>query len=305
MQLHEVTPIVYADRLSQKLQKEIWFKMDCYQPSHSFKIRGVGRLCVEAVKKGSRQLVCASGGNAGLATAYAGNRLRVTTLIVVPITTSDFAIQKIKALGAQVKIFGEDWDEANTYAKSWCKKESATYIPPFDHPSIWAGNASVIDECKWQLEKQPDLIITAVGGGGYFCGVIEGIERNYWGATKIATAETYGTASLHDSIKARKLITLEEIASKATTLGAKRVAKRALEDALQHDVTPFLVSDDQALDACRQFADDTNSLVELACGAALSAVYHNLGVIAEAESVLVLVCGGSSMTYKTLYEGYL
>lgn len=305
MKLHNKTPILYANRLSSSLNKEIWFKMDCYQPTHSFKIRGVGKLCVEAVQSGSQQLVCASGGNAGLATAYAGQQLKVATLIVVPATTGTVAIQKMKDLGATVKVFGEDWDESNAYAKSWCKKENAVYIPPFDHPTIWSGNASVIDECAEQLEKQPDLVITAVGGGGYFCGVVQGIEQNNWHKTRIATAETHGTASLHDSIKAKKLITLDKITSKATTLGAKRVAKRALEDALTHDVTPFLVADVAALEACRMFANDTNSLVELACGAALSAVYHNLEVIAEAERILVLVCGGSSMTYKTLYEGYL
>lgn len=305
MKLHHKTPVLYASRLSDELNKEIWFKMDCYQPTHSFKIRGVGKLCVEAVELGNKQLVCASGGNAGLATAYAGQELKVPTLIVVPMTTSTIAIQKMQYLGAKVKVFGKDWDESNAYAKSWCKKEKAVYIPPFDHPTIWAGNASVIDECAEQLEAQPDLIVTAVGGGGYFCGVVQGIEQNGWSRTKIATAETYGTSSLHDSIQAKKLITLDQITSKATTLGAKRVAKRALEDALAHDVTPFLVSDTTALEACRMFANDTNSLVELACGAALSAVYHNLTVIEEAERILVLVCGGSSMTYKTLYEGYL
>lgn len=300
MQLHYQTPLFYAAALSAKLGKEVWFKMDCYQPTGSFKIRGVGKLCIEAVANGSRELVCASGGNAGLATAYAGKQLGVTVTIIVPNTTKALAIAKIEALGATVKVFGSAWDESNAFAKSWCHKEKATYIPPFDHPTIWEGNATVIDECHEQLESPPDLVITAVGGGGYFCGVVAGIERNGWKNTKIATAETIGSASLHDSIKAKKLITLEKITTQATTLGAKTVAKRALEDALHHQVSPYLVSDEQALLACQAFANDQSCLVELACGAALAAVYLDLAVIKEASSVLVLVCGGGGMTYQEL-----
>jgi L-serine/L-threonine ammonia-lyase len=295
--LHNKTPLFYAHELSNQLNKKIYFKMDCHQPTGSFKIRGVGKRCQEAVEQGYEHLVIASGGNAGLATAYAGWKMGIKTTVVVPTTTKEFMRAKIAALGATVKVFGEAWNDANVFAQSLVKKEKAIYIPPFDHPTIWAGNASVIDECDTQMAP-PDLVIVAVGGGGYFCGVMEGVLRNKWKNTTVITAETDGAASMKKALEQQELVTLDKIDSIASSLGAKRVAKQAFEYAVNEEVIAYSVSDKQALDACRLFLDETGNLVEPACGAALSAVYHNLEVIQNANSILVLVCGGSGLSLE-------
>ncbi len=281
--------------------------MDCHQPTGSFKIRGIGKRCQEAVEEGYEHLVIASGGNAGLATAYAGWKMGIKTTVVVPTTTKMSMQTKILSLGATVRVFGDVWNDANVFAQSLVKKEKAIYIPPFDHPTIWAGHASVIDECDSQMTP-PDAVVVAVGGGGYFCGVMEGVLRNNWNATQVITAETHGAASMKKSLEQQQLVTLDEIASIASSLGAKRVAKRALEYGLAHDAIPCAVSDKQALEACRSFLNDTGSLVEPACGAALSAVYHNLDVIQNLDTILVLVCGGSGLNldqFNAYLEAYL
>lgn len=303
--LHTKTPLFYAHELSSQLNKKIYFKMDCHQPTGSFKIRGVGKRCQEAVEQGYEHFVIASGGNAGLATAYAGWKMGIKTTVVVPTTTKEFMRAKIAALGATVKVFGAAWNDANVFAQSLVKKESsknigekkAIYIPPFDHPTIWAGNASVIDECDTQMSP-PDAVIVAVGGGGYFCGVMEGVLRNNWKNTSVITAETHGAASMKKALEKQQLVTLDKIDSIASSLGAKRVAKQAFECAVNQDVLAYSVSDTEALDACRLFLNETGNLVEPACGAALSAVYHNLEVMQNVNSILVLVCGGSGLSLE-------
>lgn len=301
--LHNKTPLFYAHELSSQLNKKIYFKMDCHQPTGSFKIRGVGKRCQEAVEQGYEHLVIASGGNAGLATAYAGWKMGIKTTVVVPTTTKEFMQAKIAALGATVKVFGEAWNDANVFAQSLVKKEKAIYIPPFDHPTIWTGNASVIDECDAEMAP-PDVVIVAVGGGGYFCGVMEGVLQNNWKNTTVITAETDGAASMKKALERQELVTLDKIDSIASSLGAKRVAKQAFECAINQGVIAYSVSDKQALDACRLFLDETGNLVEPACGAALSAVYHNLDVIQNADSILVLVCGGSGLSLEQ-FKAYL
>jgi L-serine/L-threonine ammonia-lyase len=301
--LHTKTALFYAHQLSNQLNKKIYFKMDCHQPTGSFKIRGVGKRCQEAAEQGYKHFVTASGGNAGLATAYAGWKMGIKTTVVVPTTTQEPMKAKILSLGANIKVFGDVWNDANVFAQSLVKKEKAIYIPPFDHPTIWDGNASVIDECDTQMAP-PDVVIVAVGGGGYFCGVMEGILRNNWENTKVITAETDGTASMKKALEQQQLITLDKIDSIAASLGAKRVAKRAFEYAINNDVVAYSVSDAKALDACRLFLNDTGSLVEPACGAALSAVYHNLEVIQQVDSVLVLVCGGAGLSLEQ-FNAYL
>lgn len=301
--LHEKTPVFYAHELSAKLNKKIYFKMDCHQPTGSFKIRGVGKRCQEAFKTGFKHFVIASGGNAGLATAYAGWKLGVKTTVVVPTTTSLAMQNKITSLGADLRVFGNVWNDTNVFAQSLVRKENAVYIHPFDHPTIWDGNASVIDECDTQMSP-PDLVLVAVGGGGYFCGVVEGIERNNWKTTQIVTAETHGAASMKQALENKTLVTLDTINTIASSLGTKQVAKQAFEYALTYDVVPYSVSDQEALEACRLFLNDTGNLVEPACGTALAAVYFNLGVIQNANSILVLVCGGSGLTLDS-FNNYL
>ena len=82
----------------------------------SFKIRGIGLHCQRMKEKGCTHFISASGGNAGLATAYAGKLLNVPTTVVVPASTSSFMADKIRQLGAQVLIHGQIWDEANEKA---------------------------------------------------------------------------------------------------------------------------------------------------------------------------------------------
>ncbi len=299
MNLYNQTPVFYSHALSSKLKKDIWFKMDCHQPTGSFKVRGVGQMCIEAAQAGSRQFVIASGGNAGMATAYAGYQLGIKTTVVIPKTTGQAVISKLEQLDANVIIYGDVWDESNAFAQKICSEENATNIHPFDHPAIRSGNATAIDECAEQIQE-PDAIIVSVGGGGYFCGVIEGIERNNWKNTQIITAETHGAASMHKAILAQELITLDKIDTIATTLGAKRVAAKALEDALRHNVKSYAVSDAQAVDAMHLFLNETSCLVEPACGAALSAVYHNHPLIQSAKSILIMICGGSGMTLEKM-----
>lgn len=292
MILHHDTPLFYAHQLSAKWGKKIFFKMDCYQPSGSFKIRGVGRRCQEAFEQGHKHFVIASGGNAGLAAAYAGWKLGGKTTVVVPTTTSLKVQSKLKNLGAEVRVFGNVWNDANVFAESLVHKERAVYIHPFDDPAVWMGNATVIDECDAQMTP-PDAVVVAVGGGGYFCGVMEGIKRNKWRGTQVFTAETEGAASMKAALDAQELVTLDTIDSIAISLGAKRVAKRAFELAIEHQVIPYTVSDQQAIAACKAFLEDTGSLVEPACGAALAAVYQNIAALENAQTILVLVCGGA------------
>lgn len=107
--LHVDTPLLHSVPLTRKIGSNVWLKLENLQPAGSFKIRGIGNLCSKAVRLyGSDiHLVCSSGGNAGLATAYAGRQLDVPVTIVVPKTTSEFMREKIEGEGAEVIIHGE------------------------------------------------------------------------------------------------------------------------------------------------------------------------------------------------------
>ncbi len=279
--------------------RRVFLKMECYQPVGSFKIRGIGKLCQEHVASGKRHLVSSSGGNAGYAAAYAARKLGTPITVFVPTTTKPAAIERITDEKATVKIHGAAWDEADQAARNFVKEVNGGYISPFDHPTIWAGHSTMIDEVVDQCEK-PEVIVVAVGGGGLLCGILEGLHRHGWGNIPVLAVETEGAASFAKSIEAGHLITLPAITTIATSLGAKRVTDKLWDWTQHHKIIPTVVSDQDAIAACKRFADDHRALVEPACGAALSVVYNTLPQLGDAKSVLVIVCGGMGISLEQL-----
>lgn len=207
----------------------------------------------------------------------------------------------IAAEGATIKVHGKVWDESDQAARAYVKETGGGYIPPFDHPLIWEGHSSIIDEIAKETEK-PDVIVVAVGGGGLLCGVLEGLHRNDWKDVPVYGVETYGAASLKATLEARELITLPKIETVATSLGAKRVTAKALEWSKQHSIVPITVSDKEAVEACSRFADDHRVLVEPACGAALSVIYNDAKQLEACKSVVVIVCGGVGVSMNLLVQ---
>ena len=173
MQLHINTPLINSRPLSQTAGRNVWLKMDALQPSGSFKIRGVGLACQEYYQKGARSFISSSGGNAGLAVAYAGRMLGIPVTVVVPETTSKRAIELLRLEQAQVLVHGSSWQEANQFASTMTGDTDA-FIHPFDDPLLWKGHATMIDEVV-AAGLRPDAVVLSVGGGGLMCGVIEGL----------------------------------------------------------------------------------------------------------------------------------
>ena len=294
MPLHLHTPLVESLPLSLAAGRQVWLKIDALQPPGSFKLRGVGHACETYHARGAARFVTASGGNAGLAVAYAGRHLGVPVRVVVPETTTDTAIALLRREGAEVIVHGASWQEADEFARSDVASQDA-YIHPFDDPLLWEGHASMIDEVA-AAGLTPDAVVLSVGGGGLLCGVAEGMRRQGWDAVPLVAVETDGAASLHAAVSAGDLVTLVAITSVATSLGAKRVCERAFQWTRERRVRTVLVTDAAALAACERFLADHRILVEPACGASLALAYGRHDALGPFDSVLVIACGGATAT---------
>ena len=297
MTLHIHTPLIESRSLSLAAGRNVWLKLDALQPCGSFKLRGVGHACEVHQARGAQQFISSSGGNAGLAVAYAGRKLGVSVTVVVPETTTERAKELLRLEDANVVVHGSSWQEANALAQTLVGPNDA-FIHPFDDPLLWAGHASLIDEVA-EAGVKPDAVVLSVGGGGLLSGVVQGLQRNGWADVPVLAVETHGAASLHAALQAGHSVELERIASVATSLGAKRVADQALACAQQHPVHSHLVSDRAALEACERFLLDHRVLVEPACGAALALAYAP-GALAQYQNVLVVVCGGATATLEQI-----
>lgn len=164
MTLHIPTPLIESRPLSLAAGRNIWLKLDALQPCGSFKLRGVGHACEVHYARGARHLVSSSGGNAGLAVAYAGRKLGVPVTVVVPETTTERAKELLRLENAKVLVHGSSWQEANELALTLVGAGDA-FIHPFDDPLLWAGHASLVDEVVATGFK-PDAVVLSVGVAG-------------------------------------------------------------------------------------------------------------------------------------------
>ena len=300
--LHINTPLQKSAVLSSA-EQNIWLKLEALQPSGSFKNRGVGVACQHYVTLGATRLISSSGGNAGIATAYCGQKLDVRVHVVVPQNAPQTAIDAIQKFGAQVEIHGSTWQEAHQRALSYVDEQSYL-IHPFDDPLLWPGHATLVDEVV-EAGITPDAVMLSVGGGGLLCGIAMGLERHDLAGIPIIAVETTGAASLNGAILAGKPVMLDEISTIANTLGAKQVCQQAFNVTQQHDVISHLVSDGDALNACCRFLDDHRILVEPACGATLAAAYDSLECLQNKENILVVVCGGMGVSMQQMADWQL
>ncbi|TFY71758.1 hypothetical protein EVG20_g1259 [Dentipellis fragilis] len=329
------TPLVYSKHLSRRLDDEkycVYLKLENLQPSHSYKYRGLS-LFVQyqfAIHGASLHVICASGGNAGLAAAYAANRLGVKCTIFfpegVPQGTRDF----LQALGAELVVAGRFFLEALRAAEEAVKNDpNAVLVPAYDDPTLWQGHASMIDEMKAQAPRgiRPDAIFCCVGGGGLLGGIIVGCKNAGWDDARhvlhltrkhtvpIIALETHGsncfyqsilanrdpasTASLPESITIRhddehnvQIAHIHNLTSKATTLGATEPGRRSRP----HGPRP-------------ERGHDHKMLVELACAATLAPAYKSslmsyLVPPVEGREVIVafIVCGGFNVSLQDLQD---
>jgi L-serine/L-threonine ammonia-lyase len=296
--LHIQTPLLTSRALAPRAGQSILLKLESLQPPGSFKIRGIGLACQEYVRRGARRLICSSGGNAGIAVAYAGQRLGVPVVVIVPETTTERAKQLIRLEDGQIIVHGASWQEANTFALSMVTKIDA-FVHPFDDPLLWQGHSTLIDEVAAAAVK-PDAVVLSVGGGGLLCGVLQGMHRHGWGDVPLIAVETVGADSYFQSIRAGRRVELPQITSIATSLGARQVCAQAFDWSGRHEIRSIVVTDQAAVLACQRFLLDHRILVEPACGAALAAVYEDVPQLAGCQTILVIVCGGVTATVEQL-----
>lgn len=264
---------------------------------------------------------CSSGGNAGLACATSAAALGAAATIVVPATTSPFMVAKLRDLGADVVQAGANWGEADRHLRGELMPREAgraVYVPPFDHPDIWDGAESLVDELGGQMGGLDVCgVVCNVGGGGLLCGIMQGLEKRRGGGVglggaRVLAVETEGAESLYRSVQKGRLVTLEKITSIATSLGAPRVAEECFEWTRRRgaDLVCSTVSDRDAVMGSVGFLNDTRMLVEVACGATIAVAYNGdlrrelgKGMGDEewkGKNVVLVVCGGSNINLDML-----
>ncbi|CRK21268.1 hypothetical protein BN1708_013056 [Verticillium longisporum] len=342
------TPLIPSPHLSRAAGCNIYLKLENLQPSGSFKSRGIGNLMLQEIASRpdgqNLHFYSSSGGNAGLACATSAHALNRPATIVTPTSSSPLIVSKLRLLGAEVEQVGANWALADKHLREnlVAGRDDAVYVPPFDHPHVWDGASTIVDELVRQAPGAIHGIACSVGGGGLLNGLFQGIEKHEavrassnppWPEARrpsVLAVETRGADSLNASVEAAEHVTLPGITSIAKCLGAVRVSSKTWEWAQRKarlgpsevtnatadgpaELESVAVEDSEAALACVQFADDTRFVVEVACGATIAACYNGLlrqrlgrGLTDKEwrhKNIVVIVCGGSDVSLEVL-EGY-
>ncbi len=285
------TPCLRARFLREPLHPgELLLKLECLQVTGSFKARGANNAVLQldeaALKRG---IITASGGNHGLAVAYAGRASGARTVIYLPEITPAAKADKLRAWGAEVTIEGEVWDDANEAALARAARDGLTYLHPFKDPAVIAGQGTVGRE---MLKQSPgiDTILVSIGGGGLISGIASAAKA-IKPEIRVIGIEPVGAPTLSESLAAGRVITLPKIETEAVTLAPRRSAEINFEIIRDKVDEIVLVDDEEMRAAARWLWFEMGVGAELSGAAAIAAIQAGKVDLPADSTVAAVICG--------------
>lgn len=214
------TSLIYSDYFSERTGGKVYLKPENRQRTGAYKVRGAYyKISTLSEEERARGLITASAGNHAQGVAYAAKRFGAKAVIVMPTTTPLIKVNRTKALGAEVVLFGDVYDEACARALELAAEHGYTFIHPFDDPDVATGQGTIAMEIIKDLPLV-DIILVPVGGGGLATGVstlVKMLKPN----TRVIGVEPEGAACLKASLEAGKVVTLPEVSTIADGTAVK------------------------------------------------------------------------------------
>jgi threonine dehydratase len=271
---------------------DTWLKCEHLQHCGVFKTRGAFNRQLAALERGElgeAGIVVASGGNAGLAQAYAARELGVRATVFVPEAAPLVKVQRIRRYGAEVRLVGREYAEAYAAAVAYADQEGAAFAHAYDQPDVAAGAGTLAEEV---LADEPsiDTIVVAVGGGGLYAGVAAAAH----GRARVVAVEPDRCPTLHRAMEAGGPVDVEVGGVAADSLGARRLGDLAFAATRVDPPVPVLVSDDDIVAARQRLWDDHRIVSEHGAATAMAALLSGAYVPADGERVAVVVCGANT-----------
>ncbi|GAB3591910.1 threonine/serine dehydratase [Angustibacter peucedani] len=286
------TPVARFEAGALGIAGPWWAKLELVQHSGSFKARGAFNRLLAARDDGSLPaagVVAASGGNAGLAVAYAARAIGVPAEVCVPTTAPAVKVAKLAALGAVVVQHGTEYAQAMAAAVERARTTGALFVHAYDQPEVCAGQGTLGLELLDQL-PDVDTVVVAVGGGGLMAGVATALH----GRARVVGVEPETIPTLHTALREGGPTDVDVSGVAADSLGARRLGDIAFAAAVAEDVQSVLVSENAIIAARQQMWDDARLVVEHGCAAALAALTSGAYRPEPDESVAVVLCGSNT-----------
>ncbi|WP_127959656.1 threonine ammonia-lyase, biosynthetic [Serratia microhaemolytica] len=264
----QVTPLEKMEKISSRLGNTILVKREDRQPVHSFKLRGAYAMIASLdQQQRARGVITASAGNHAQGVALSGRRIGVKTLIVMPVATADIKVDAVRDFGGEVLLHGANFDEAKAKAIALAQQQGMTFVPPFDHPAVIAGQGTLALELL-QQDAHLDRIFVPVGGGGLAAGVAVLIKQ-LMPQIQVIGVEAEDSACLRAALDAGQPVDLSRVGLFAEGVAVKRIG-------------------DETFRLCREYLDDVITVDSDAICAAVKDLFEDSRAIAEPSGALAL-----------------
>lgn len=281
------TPVTAADAST-------WLKLELLQHTGSFKARGAFNRILAAQESGELDpavgVVAASGGNAGLAHAFAAAEIGVPATVFVPTTAPQVKVDRLRGLGAEVVLAGSEYAGAYEAALTRTADTGAVFCHAYDQPQIVAGAGTLGLELLDQVAGGFDTVLVAVGGGGLLAGVAAALE----GSARVVGVEPVTIPTLAAALEAGGPVDVAVYGIAADSLGARRIGDIAYDVATRTGAGSVLVSDADLVAARQLLWDERRIVVEHGAAAAFAALTSGAYVPAAGERVVVVLCGANT-----------
>ncbi|MBD1576388.1 MULTISPECIES: threonine ammonia-lyase, biosynthetic [Vibrio] len=295
----QVTPLQNLTRLSERTGNHIQLKREDRQPVHSFKLRGAYNM-VASLTDSQKQagVITASAGNHAQGIALSGKHLSIRAIIVMPKTTPDIKVIAVRGYGGEVVLFGNNFDEAKGEAERLAAEHGYTYVPPFDHPLVIAGQGTIGMEML-QQNGHLDYIFVPVGGGGLAAGVAVLIKQ-LMPEIKVIAVEPEDSACLKAALDAGKPVPLDRVSMFADGVAVKIIGNETFRLCQQNLDGHITVSSDEICAAVKDIFEDTRAIAEPSGALALAGLKKHAEQHQLKDKQLGAVLSGANTNFHGL-----
>jgi len=256
-----VTPLQDIPRLSERINNRVQLKREDRQPVHSFKLRGAYNMVANLTQEQKNAgVIAASAGNHAQGMALSGTKLGIQTTIVMPKTTPDIKVEAVKGFGGNVVLHGSNFDEAKAEAERLSLLHGYTFVPPFDHPLVIAGQGTIGMEML-QQNGHLDYIFVPVGGGGLAAGIAVLIKQ-LMPEIKVIAVEPEDSSCLKAALDAGEPVILDQVSMFADGVAVKRIGDETFRLCQKYLDGHISVSSDEICAAVKDIFEDTRAIAE-------------------------------------------
>jgi threonine dehydratase len=286
-----LSPCPHSVMLSALTGQQVYLKLENLQMTGSFKERGaLNRIALLTPEQAARGVIAASAGNHAQGVAYHATKRGIRAVIVMPLTTPLVKVTATRDFGAEVLLYGANYDEAFTEAMRLCADQGLTFIHPFDDPDVMAGQGTIGLEL---LEQVPQLeaVVVPIGGGGLISGIACAIKETR-PEIRIVGVQTSRLPSMAAAVEAHHPVTIDPATTIADGIAVRRAGELTLPLVERYVDEIVTVDEDEIASAILMLLEREKTLAEGAGATALAALLQHRTSLQGAHTA-VLVCGGN------------